>query len=82
MGKSLTSKNILYSKDNCPWCDKAKELLGKNKIEYQEIKVNFDITRDRFSEIMKPYNLERLTVPQVFIGDIFIGGYEDLKKVI
>ena len=36
----------IYSKDNCPWCDRAKDLMNVKEEEYTEIKIGCDITRE------------------------------------
>ena len=40
----------IYSKDNCPWCDRAKDLMNVKEEEYTEIKIGRDITREEFME--------------------------------
>ncbi|NLW23917.1 MAG: glutaredoxin 3 [Clostridia bacterium] len=67
-------KVTIYTKDFCPYCIKAINLLERKKADYQEI----NLTND-------PEKLEKLknetnfyTVPQIFIGNEFIGGCDDL----
>lgn len=72
---------ILYSKDTCPWCDKAKELLQSNSITYTELKFKTDFTREELREKI-PGKPDRLTLPQIFIDGEHIGGYEDLRDYI
>lgn len=66
----------IYSKDDCPWCDKAKALLNQYNFQYKELKYGVDFTKDDL------YNLvgaeKKLTVPQVVMNGNLIGGYEDL----
>lgn len=66
----------VWGRPNCPWCDRAKELLGYYFIEY-EYKELTSSNLDEFSSITN----NAKTVPQVFDedGDL-IGGYEDLRK--
>lgn len=40
----------MYSKDNCPWCVRAKDLMNVKDEEYTEIKIGRDITREEFME--------------------------------
>ena len=68
----------LYSKDNCPWCVKAKELMNKLHLEYVEFKLGKDFTREELRELV-PENLP-LTVPQIFVYNKRIGGYEDFAE--
>lgn len=69
-------KVLIYTKDNCIWCDRAKILLDSKKISYNEIDLSDDSERLKFYE--KIGNNVK-TVPQVFIDDKRIGGFQDLK---
>ena len=69
-------KVLIYTKDNCIWCDRAKILLDSKKISYNEIDLSDDIERLKFYEKIGD-NVK--TVPQVFIDDKRIGGFQDLK---
>lgn len=66
---------VIYSKDYCPYCTKAKELLKMKGQEYTEI----DITRDtdKMQEMLDKTGGAK-TVPQIFINDKLVGGYDDL----
>jgi len=61
---------FVYSKDNCPWCDRAKELIKSHGRKYIEI----DIGKNP-QWMPKEFR----TVPQVWDGSVHIGGYEDLE---
>jgi len=65
--------NKVYSKDNCPYCVKAKNLLNARGIEFTEVKVGVDITRDEFLE-----TFTNGRVPQVILEGEHVGGYESL----
>ena len=69
-------KVLIYTKDNCIWCDRAKILLDSKKISYNEIDLSDDSERLKFYEKIAD-NVK--TVPQVFIDDKRIGGFQDLK---
>ena len=69
-------KVLIYTKDNCIWCDRAKILLDSKKISYNEIDLSDDSERLKFYEKIGD-NVK--TVPQVFIDDNRIGGFQDLK---
>jgi len=69
-------KVLIYTKDNCIWCDRAKNLLDSKKIFYNEIDLSDDSERLKFYEKIGD-NVK--TVPQVFIDDKRIGGFQDLK---
>ena len=69
-------KVSIYTKDNCIWCDRAKILLDSKKISFNEIDLSDDSERLKFYEKIGD-NVK--TVPQVFIDDKRIGGFQDLK---
>ena len=69
-------KVLIYTKDNCIWRDRAKILLDSKKISYNEIDLSDDSERLKFYEKIGD-NVK--TVPQVFIDDKRIGGFQDLK---
>ncbi len=71
------NKIIVYSKDICPYCQKAKSLLKRYNLQYEEILVIDDKLKE---EMMKKSN-GRKTVPQIFVGDTHVGGYDDLVKL-
>jgi len=68
------TKIIIYTKDICPYCNKAKALLQRKNAQYHEIKLVDDATKE---EMVKKAN-GKMTVPQIFINDIHIGGCDDL----
>ncbi|MGL9732837.1 MAG: glutaredoxin [Wolbachia sp.] len=63
--KNIEGKVLIYIKQYCPFCKRAKELLDEKGIEYEEI----DVLKspDLFNEIKSKYNVR--TVPQIFITD-------------
>lgn len=67
----------IYSKTHCPFCIKAKKLFDKNDIEYTEIVL--DNAEDRQNFITKYPDAK--TVPQIFVNNKRIGGYDDLLKL-
>ena len=69
-------KVSIYTKDNCIWCDRAKILLDSKKISFNEIDLSDDSERLKFYEKIGD-NVK--TVPQVFIDDKRIGGFQDLR---
>ena len=67
-------KVIIYTTEYCPYCHRAKDLLAKKKISFQEVDVTHnDAKRDELEE-----KTGWMTVPMIFIGDEFVGGYDDL----
>jgi len=67
----------VYSSDYCPWCSRAKILLHAKGLDYEEINISAD--QARAMEMIERSG--RRTVPQVFIDDRPIGGYEQLAAM-
>jgi len=65
----------IYTKNNCIWCDRAKLLLDSKDIEFKEIDLSDDQKREEFYNSIGE-NVK--TVPQIYIDDLRIGGYQDL----
>ncbi len=65
----------LYTTAICPYCVAAKNFLTQRGFTYREIRIDLD--RDAF-RIMLERSGGRRSVPQIFIGDVHIGGYDDL----
>lgn len=70
-------KVVIYTKEGCPYCTDAKELLKKKGVKYEEIQVDKD--PDKLAEMMKLSN--RRSLPQIFINNTPIGGFDDLSKL-
>jgi glutaredoxin 3 len=68
---------IIYTKDSCPYCHLAKELLTHRNISFTEIRVDLD--PHKLEEMMT--RSQRRTVPQIFINNKSIGGYDDLAAI-
>ncbi len=68
----------IYSKDYCPYCDKAKAFFTMKGIPFTEIDITHD--PDKQQEMLTRA-APRRTVPQIFIGDTAIGGYDDMMKL-
>lgn len=71
------TKIIVYSKENCPYCRMAKDLLNAKKLPFEEIRIDLDPSK--LEEMMRLSN--RRTVPQIFIDGKSIGGYDDLAAL-
>lgn len=65
----------IYTTSICPYCVKAKHLLDKKLVEYEEIRVDM-FPEKAFEAIEKSGGLR--TVPQIFIGDCHVGGCDEL----
>jgi glutaredoxin 3 len=67
----------MYSKNWCPYCRMAKRLLAAKGQEWQEIDIEEEPGRRR--EMVERSG--RTTVPQIWIGDRHIGGYDELSRL-
>lgn len=73
-------KATVYSKDPCPFCVYGKDLLLKNNYEITEFVVDVDLTKsDMQSIVEQKTGTIPQTVPQIFIGDEYIGGFTELQ---
>jgi len=68
----------IYSSPFCGFCDAAKRLLKGKGIDFEEIDVAMN--PDKREEMLARAN-GRHTVPQIFIGETHIGGYDDLSAL-
>jgi glutaredoxin 3 len=71
------NKVKIYSTALCPYCIRAKQLLDSQGIVYEEIRVDIDKAIRNEMERLS----QRRTVPQIFIGDQHVGGFDDLKAL-
>ena len=69
-------KAIVWSKLNCPYCVSAIALLKQKGYDIEERKIGVDFTKDQLLEAVP---LAR-TVPQIFLDNEYIGGYDNLVK--
>lgn len=69
---------VIYTTQTCPYCDQAKILLEIKKANYEIIDVTND-PEQRQELIIKTNGLR--TVPQIFIDDQHIGGFDTLRKL-
>ena len=67
----------IITKDNCPWCVKAKDLLKNHNIPFKELNIPYSFSQEEFYTLIKKHNTTK-TVPKVFYGEELIGGYEEL----
>jgi glutaredoxin len=68
-------KAIVWSKYNCPYCDQAKALLKAKGIAFEEKKIGDGYTKEELLEAVP----NARTVPQIFIDEKLIGGFNELK---
>lgn len=67
----------MYSSGYCPYCVMAKRLLSNKGVNFQEIRV--DEEQGRREEMMRITG--RRTVPQIFVGETHVGGFDDLAAL-
>jgi glutaredoxin 3 len=72
---STTPDITLYSTGWCPYCDRARALLERKGLPFREIKVDEDPAE---RQAMLARSGGRRTVPQIFIGERHVGGFDDL----
>ena len=72
---NATPPVLMYSTTWCPYCERARALLARKSVEVREIKLD-DEPAER--ETMLKRSGGRRTVPQIFIGDRHVGGFDDL----
>jgi glutaredoxin 3 len=68
----------IYSSAFCPYCSWAKKLLDAKKASYEEIRI--DQVEGAQQEMLTRSN-GQMSVPQIFIGDVHVGGYTDMVKL-
>jgi glutaredoxin 3 len=73
----MSAEVTVYTTKICGYCVAAKRLLTARKVPYQEI----DVTGDRDKRAWLVSVTGRRTVPQIFIADESIGGYEELAAL-
>lgn len=71
-------KVVIWSKPACQYCDMAKSLLKANSIEFEEKKIGEGYTRDDLLAVVPTAR----TVPQIFVDDKLIGGFQELKALL
>jgi glutaredoxin 3 len=73
----MKAEVLIYSTRFCPYCLAAKNLLGKKGVTFTEI----DVTGKRALRQEMAELCGRRTVPQIWIGEQHIGGYDDLADI-
>ena len=72
---------VVYSKENCMYCTRAKLLLDTKGYDYEEIHApsNIDALKERINIATNGTVIPK-TVPQIFVDDHYIGGYTELVE--
>jgi glutaredoxin len=68
-------KAIVWSRNQCPYCDQAKNLLKSKGIEFEERNVSVDWTKEQLLEAVP----NARTVPQIFLDGELVGGFTELR---
>jgi glutaredoxin 3 len=68
---------VMYATAACPFCFRARELLRSKGLQWTEVSV--DVEPDKRAEMMARSG--RSSVPQIFVGDFHVGGFDDLDAL-
>ncbi len=70
-------KVVMYTTTICPYCIRAKNLLQRKGVDYEEINIERDqsMMQECFTRS------QRRTVPQIFIDDFHVGGFDDMAEM-
>jgi glutaredoxin 3 len=68
---------LIYSGHRCAYCNAAKKMLDSKGVEYVEINIHDD--PDKAEEMVE--RTKRQTVPQIFIGETHVGGFDDMAEL-
>ena len=63
----------IWSKPQCPFCDKAENLCKQKDLEYKKYMLDVDFTRDEFMQIFPTAR----TFPQILVDGDLVGGYTE-----
>jgi glutaredoxin 3 len=76
-GKREMAKVEIYTTQWCPYCNAAKSLLKEKGVPYEE--VDAEDPEIRMAMVERAHG--RRTVPQIFIGETHVGGYDDMAAL-
>lgn len=71
------AKVEIYTTPTCPYCHAAKSLLREKGVDYTEITVLDPTLREKMTQRAHG----RRTVPQIFVGETHVGGYDDMAAL-
>ena len=74
----MTSQVVIYTKDYCPYCKAAKALLTGKGVSFCNVEISDDA--EKHKEMIRRSS-GHTTVPQIFIGDVHVGGYTELAAL-
>ena len=73
----MTQKVLMYTTGVCPYCQMAERLLRSKGVDVEKVRV--DLEPARRAEMMEKTG--RRTVPQIYVGETHVGGYDDLAAL-
>lgn len=73
----MSKRVTMYATGFCPYCTMAERLLQSKGVEIDKIRV--DLEPQRRVEMME--RTQRRTVPQIYVGEVHVGGYDDLSAL-
>lgn len=69
---------IVWSQENCAYCDQAKMLLDLKGITYEERRIGEEWTKKQLLEQVPTAR----SVPQIFLDGEYVGGYNELRRIL
>jgi glutaredoxin 3 len=69
---------VLYTTEHCPYCVRARSLLDKKQVKYTDHRI--DANPEKREEMLAIAN-GRTSVPQIFIDDFHVGGFDDMAEL-
>ena len=66
---------VMYATGWCPYCERARALLRNKSLPFREVRIDEEPAE---RDAMLARSGGRRTVPQVFVGDTHVGGFDDL----
>lgn len=77
MSDATSPRITIYSSAVCPYCVAAKNFLKSKGLDWTEVRIDLDLAeRQRMMALAK-----RTSVPQIFVGDVHVGGYDDMMAL-
>tara|TARA_R110002095_G_scaffold202080_1_gene183325 strand:- start:614 stop:871 length:258 start_codon:yes stop_codon:yes gene_type:complete len=73
----MKEKIVVYTTKRCPYCDASKTLLQRKSYPYSEV----DVSDPDLRMMLVKKAQGRKTVPQIFIGDLHVGGFDELQTM-
>lgn len=67
----------IYTTGSCPFCIMAKRFLDKKEVTYTEIRVDHETSKRTEMEARS----QRTSVPQIFIEEVHVGGFDDMQEL-